>query len=180
MSFNQHEHVWKRPFYCLIAGLQEMTVHIQLRVAGSQFYFFIKPKSVCDKLKHHLWEYYFLKRSCSVKKQTLTCLPLTDFYNPSLHHMSWNNLLKKRFFLYFSTEIAGKILVTAECSITCNAEPPPGTETPVKGTVKMFQLVCWHFYLQWAINPIFKKLSVVDVPGKLSCHGKIGDADCLS
>ncbi|XP_020600523.1 superoxide dismutase [Cu-Zn], chloroplastic-like [Orbicella faveolata] len=35
--------------------------------------------------------------------------------------------------------IAGEVVVTAACSITRNAAPPPGTETPVKGTVEMKQ-----------------------------------------
>lgn len=122
---------WKRPFYCCrLAG--NASSH---PTAGSHFYFFIKPKSVGDKLILSI-----LSVLCE-EWQTLTRLPLTNFLKHISSSCTLKQLGQKSVFLYFSTAIAGKILVTAKCSITRNAAPPPGTETPVKGTVTMFQLV---------------------------------------
>ena len=86
----------------------------------------------CDWMKK--FPYEFFMRSILSENLSKYEIKITSSYVSK-------QLVKKAIFLYFSTEIAGKILVTAECSLTRNAEPPPGTETPVKGTVKMFQLV---------------------------------------
>ena len=170
MSFSQHEYVLKKTILLLPTCREWQLTSNCL----SHFYFFIQPKSVSAKL------YISILSVLCGEWQTLTRLPLTNFYNTSVHRLHWNNVFKKAFFLYFSTAIAGKILVTAKCSITRNAAPPPGTETPVKGTVTMFQLVrCYRHLLAFSSSVsdqsyIFEKLSVVGA-GKLSYHGRIGN-----
>lgn len=132
MSFRQHEYVLKKTILLLPTCREcQLTSNCWFPF----LLFFIKPKSVGDKLILSI-----LSVLCE-EWQTLTRLPLTNFLKHISSSCTLKQLGQKSVFLYFSTAIAGKILVTAKCSITRNAAPPPGTETPVKGTVTMFQLV---------------------------------------
>lgn len=155
-----------------VTDLQGMTANIQLPFP---FLLFFYKTKVC------WWKTYFKHPLCSLWR--VTNVNSSSTYQ-LLHHISSSCTLKqlgqKSDFLYFSTAIAGKILVTAKCSITRNAAPPPGTETPVKGTVTMFQLVRCSAFIGIFIfserSILFLKSFQSSTSLANSCHGRIGNA----